>query len=158
MIEEVPADQAPEWFKKAVGERPPWMVPGQLSVTLLEPKSVDAIAVVGESFYQEALWYIVRKQFARGDRVHHDCVALILAEDDNPNDKNAISVWIDALKVGYFNRQDALDFRASLLSARARHGHEIGLRASIIGGGIRDGQSHNLGVWMYYDPEEMPRP
>lgn len=151
-----PNSDAPKWFKRALAERPQWMA-GDMKVTLLDTTAVDDIAVVGESFYQEALWYVVRSEFEHGERVSHPIVAVLNAERDNPHDRNAIAVWIDGFKVGHFNREDAAAFRPSLDALLAEHGPPIALHGTISGGGQRDDGPGNLGVWLYYDPEHLFR-
>ena len=57
----------------------------------------------GESFYQDALWYLVKDNFTRGETVRHPIVVVLYPETDNPHDRNAISVWADGF-IGYFSR------------------------------------------------------
>lgn len=47
--------------------------------------------VVGESYYQENLWRLVGPRWP-GDRVRHPVYAVLVAEDDNPHDANAVAV------------------------------------------------------------------
>jgi hypothetical protein len=39
----------------------------------------------------------------------------LAAEADNPDDANAVSVWVQGLKVGYLSRDDARRYRPGLL-------------------------------------------
>lgn len=58
----------------------------------------EALGVVGESNYQGSLRQVVGG--GSHDRVRVDVVALLSAETDNPYDSNAVSIWINGLKVG----------------------------------------------------------
>lgn len=53
------------------------------------------LEVVGESYYQEALWRVVGGQTT--ERVRTDVQAVLVAESDNPHDADAISVWIGGM-------------------------------------------------------------
>jgi hypothetical protein len=56
--------------------------------------------------------------------------AVLYAETDNPYDDNAISVWINGMKVGHLAREDAAAYRPGLLALQAREGKSIALGAS----------------------------
>jgi hypothetical protein len=109
------------------------------------------LEVVGESFYQDALWIAV------GGRTHthvrHQTTARLLAEQDNEHDANAISVWIDDRKVGHLCRDDAAAYRPGVLELERARGGAIGLRGTVVGGGPspRGGEKY-LGVWLAHDP------
>lgn len=97
-------------------------------------------AVVGESNYLENLRSIVR---APGE-VRHYCDAVLVLEDSNPHDRNAVAVQIEAKVVGYLPREGAKQYRAKLV--------EVGfdrltgqVDAVIVGGG--EGRE-NYGVWL----------
>lgn len=109
--------------------------------------------VVGESHYQDALWRVVGARTT--DRVRAEAQAVLVAESDNVYDPNAISVWIDGMKVGYLSREDAEVYRPGLLALQAREGKSIGLRGAIVGGGIREDGPGFLGVWMSHDPADF---
>lgn len=63
--------------------------------------------VVGESHYQPALR---RLRNSRHMATDNDFIADIVAEPDNPHDKNACAVYIEGSKVGYLPRNAAADF------------------------------------------------
>ncbi|GAA0803103.1 HIRAN domain-containing protein [Spirilliplanes yamanashiensis] len=111
------------------------------------------LEVVGESYYQEALWRAVGGR--RTERVRHDIQAVLVAETDNPHDDNAISVWIDGMQVGHLSREDAAAYRTGLLALQAREGRSIALRGVIVGGGVRNDGPGFLGVWMSHDPADF---
>lgn len=111
------------------------------------------LEVVGESHYQDALWRVVGGRTT--DRVRAEVQAVLVAESDNVYDPNAISVWIDGMKVGYLSREDAEVYRPGLLALQAREGKSIGLRGVIVGGGIREDGPGFLGVWMSHDPADF---
>lgn len=111
------------------------------------------LEVVGESHYQDALWRVVGARTT--DRVRAEVEAVLVAESDNVYDPNAISVWIDGMKIGYLSRDDAEVYRPGLLALQAREGRSIGLRGVIVGGGIREDGPGFLGVWMSHDPADF---
>jgi hypothetical protein len=58
--------------------------------------------------------------------------AMLLAEDGNPHDPSAVSVWIDGLLVGYLPRDQASALRPGLLAAQEREGKPIALEGVIV--------------------------
>ena len=56
------------------------------------------------------------------DRVRLEVYAVLVAEPDNPYDANAVSVWIQGLRVGYLSREDARRYRPGLLALERQHG------------------------------------
>jgi tetratricopeptide (TPR) repeat protein len=111
------------------------------------------LEVVGESYYQDALWQVVG--IRTKERVRLEIQAVLVAEDDNLYDPNAISVWIDGMKVGHLSREDAEAYRPGLLALQAREGKSIALRGVIVGGGVRHDGPGYLGVWMSHDPGDF---
>lgn len=79
------------------------------SVALLLPGG-DAIDVVGESHYQEALETICGGKAE--DAADRACWAFLQPEPDNPFDRNAVAVFINGLKVGYLSRDLAPNMSA----------------------------------------------
>jgi hypothetical protein len=111
------------------------------------------LEVVGESFYQDQLWRVVGTR--TDERVRVDVQAVLFAETNNPYDENAISVWINGMKVGHLSREDAEAYRPGLLALQAREGKSIALRGVIVGGGVRLDGPGFLGVWMSHDPADF---
>jgi hypothetical protein len=111
------------------------------------------LEVVGESFYQDALWRVVGVRST--ERVRMEIEAVLVAETDNAYDDNAISVWIGGVKVGHLSREDAEAYRPGLLALQAREGKSIALRGVIVGGGVRQDGLGFLGVWMSHDPADF---
>lgn len=111
------------------------------------------LEIVGESFCQDALWRIVGGR--RTEPVRVEIHAVLLAETDNQYDPNAISVWIDGLKVGHLSREDAAVYRPGLLALNARYGAPIALAGVVVGGGIRQDGPGMLGVWLWHDPADF---
>ena len=72
-----------------------------IEVALLDGN--DDLEVVGESYYQENLWRLVGPRWP-DERVRHHVYAVLIAEDDNPYDANAVAVWVQGLKVGHLSR------------------------------------------------------
>jgi hypothetical protein len=79
--------------------------PSRSSAATLFPGG-ETLEVVGEAYYQDALWRIVG-----GHTVHlvrHEIVASLLPEPRNPYDPNAVKIVINGLLVGHLSREDAL--------------------------------------------------
>lgn len=93
-----------------------------------------AIDVVGESHYQEALDNICGGKTEDGHK--KEVTALVVCEDDNPHDKNAVMVEIHGEKVGYLDRVNAQQYRDQLKSA-GLSGLLIECPAIIVGGWYR---------------------
>jgi len=111
------------------------------------------LQVVGESFYQDAL-----RQVIAGDarnRVRVEIVAVLMAETDNPYDPNAVSIWIDGLRVGHLSRADAARYRPGLLALESSYGRPIALGGVVAGGGIRADGPGLLGVFLRHDPKDF---
>ena len=121
-------------------------------VVLLEGD--EDLEVVGESFYQPNLWHLAGAQPGQG-RVRTGICAVLVAEDDNPYDPNAVAVWIDGLKVGHLSRENAQRYRPGLLAQQQAQGRPIALAGVITGGGIRSDGPGMLGVFLQHDPEDF---
>lgn len=114
----------------------------------------ETLEVVGESYYQDALWRIVGG--IREDRVRHDVVAMLLPEPDNEYDRNAIAVRISGLHVGYLSRHDAAAYLPGLRAImEANPGLPIALEGVIVGGGEREDGFGRLGVFLEHDPADF---
>lgn len=68
--------------------------------------------IVGESRYQDALDTIVGGKTEDGHEF--ECEATLERERDNPNDPNAVAVFIEDKKVGYLSRAHARRLSAIL--------------------------------------------
>ena len=87
--------------------------------------------VVGESFYQDHLNRICGGKTENGHE--YRCLAVLVCEDNNPHDTNAIAVVISGRKVGHLPRSEAAAFRQLL----RRHGIEnlpVRCDALVVGG------------------------
>jgi hypothetical protein len=115
----------------------------------------DTLEVVGESFYQDALWQLVGGFCS--ERVSQPCRATLLPEPTNPYDKNAVEVLIDGHLVGHLSREDAVAYAPGLsrLMAGCATGH-VALEGVIAGGGPREGgRIGYLGVFLHHDPVQF---
>lgn len=133
-------------------ERPGWMRNG-MEVELCEGQ-VD-LNVVGESNYQDNLRRAAGGEGDPHSRVRVDVVAVLAAETDNPYDPNAVSIWVNGLKVGYLSRADAERYRPGLLELESRRGRPIALRGVIVGGGMRADGPGKLGVFLRHSPADF---
>lgn len=122
-----------------------------VSVSVLEGHS--DLEVVGELTRQEALWRLSGK--ARGERVRHPVVAVLVPEPTNPHDPNAIAVRIDGQVIGYLRRAAAQEYLPGLKRLMAARGAHIALHGVIVGGGDRDDGPGRLGVWLKHDPADF---
>jgi hypothetical protein len=107
------------------------------------------LMVVGEASYQDNIEQICGGRTTESvDRIE---TAHLILEDSNPYDRNAVSVQIDGLKVGYLNREDAKAYRTYFESKGQPNA--IGTcHANIRGGWKRskNDQGH-FGVWLDFD-------
>jgi hypothetical protein len=125
---------------------------GTLEAALLEGH--DDLEVVGESYRQTNLLLVVGMRHRLG-HARTDVDAMLLAEDGNPHDPNAVSVWIDGLMVGYLTRDQASALRPGLLAAQEREGKPIALEGAIVKGAMRGDGGSRLSVVLRYDPEDF---
>jgi hypothetical protein len=126
---------------------------GTLEAALLEGR--EDLEVVGGSYRQNNLWRVIGGRHQSEVHVRMDIYAMLLAEDGNPHDPSAVSVWIDGLLVGYLPRDQARVLRPGLIVLQEREGKPIALQAVIAGGGMRDDGPGRLGVFLRYDPEDF---
>jgi hypothetical protein len=132
-------------------ERPVWIRDGA-EMALFDGS--DDLEVVGESYYQENLWRLVGPRWP-DDRVRHPVYAVLIAEDGNPHDANAVAIWVQGLKVGHLSRADARRYRPGLLGLQRRYGQPVALNGVIAGGGIREDGPGRLGVFLRHDPADF---
>jgi hypothetical protein len=122
------------------------------AATLL--RGYETLEVVGESFYQAALWQIVGG-FTR-ERVREPCRAVLVPEPTNPHDANAVQVIVAGQLVGHLSRQDAAAYLPGLsrlmASCETRY---IALDGAIVGGGQRHDGIGYLGVFLDHDPADF---
>jgi hypothetical protein len=121
--------------------------PGSLQVAVLGGE--EDLRVVGTSFHQENLRQLVGKNLG-GKPVRAAVTALLVAEDANPHDRNAVAVWIDGLQVGHLAREDATRYRPGLLALQQSRQRPVALRGSITSGG-----PERLGVLLHHDPTDF---
>lgn len=105
--------------------------------------------VVGESNYQDALRSLAGDHGDRSAAAEH--IATLIPEDTNKFDNKAVCVQINGLTVGYLSRQDARSFRRRL-GSKGLTGLATTCPAVIAGGGLKDGQRFNYGVWLDLKP------
>lgn len=106
--------------------------------------------IVGESNYQNTL-----KKLA-GDHSDQspdkECQAILVPEDDNRYDQNAIRADIDGQTVGYLSRDDAPRFRRRL-GAKKIGGRQTRCAALIVGGfTMKNGERASYGVKLDIKP------
>ena len=95
-----------------------------------------AFDIVGEASYQQHL-----ERIAGGrsyDSAQIRAKAMLVLEDNNRHDCNAVCVVIDGLRVGYLDRASAKAWRRALFAKRYPMGHYFA-DAMIVGGWDRGG-------------------
>ncbi|MGD9966077.1 MAG: HIRAN domain-containing protein [Hyphomonadaceae bacterium] len=90
-----------------------------------------AIDVVGVSRRQDVLAAVVERQWRGGRAVTVD--AVLVLENSNPHDANAVRVEIDGALVGYLSRENARRYRGDLAAA-AMPGATVRCKARVRGG------------------------
>jgi hypothetical protein len=124
--------------------------PASRTQTITVYSGNETLEVVGESFYQDALW-----DFGGGrssEPVRAEIVAVLVPTNENKHDPNAVEVRISNELVGYLSRSDAGAYRPGLLALMATEGMPIGLHGVIVGGGPRPDGIGYLGVFLDHDP------
>lgn len=103
-----------------------------------------SVEVVGESFHAAAFRTLI-KRHKPGD-LDDEWLgdALLILENDNPHDRNAVSVHIDDLKVGHLSRDMAKEFRTSLRRDGLGHLTSIAVGARLYFGG--DDGRHSVSI------------
>ncbi|MEA2677011.1 MAG: hypothetical protein QOJ81_1152 [Chloroflexota bacterium] len=109
-----------------------------------------SLEVVGESFRQAELWGLIRPDQSQNERIRQSVTAILLPELDHPQDRNAVSVWLSGLMIGYLAREDAAELRPGLLILQTRHGRPVAL-TGVIAGGV----GRSLGVFLDFDPADF---
>lgn len=130
--------------------------PAETEITVTLYEGTSTLQVVGESFYQDALWRLAEARL--GDEVRRDIYAVLLPEPDNEYDPNAVVVLINGLKVGHLSRDDASKYQPGLVALMKKHGNPIALEGVIAGGGRRDDGPGMLGVFLTHDPVDFGLP
>jgi len=140
------------FWKRLFGSAQP--TPRSERVRFVRGPESFAVAAVGESNYQAALWSVVRDQTPSDRGYHMEVTARLVPEAENAYDANAIQVFIEAALVGYLSRDDAEDYEpyiTELLDA-ADHIECAGL---IRGGFLTDsGARASLGIWLDLPPAD----
>ncbi|MFT3728182.1 MAG: hypothetical protein QM759_10195 [Terricaulis sp.] len=97
-----------------------------------------AVSVVGVAQYQRVL----ERAAEAGSIVE----AVLLREDDNPHDAEAIAVHVNGARAGYLSRADARRFRADLAAAGDAT-LSVRVKAKIVGGfETESGERAHLGL------------
>lgn len=118
----------------------------------IEGPGTFAIDVVGVSRRQDALAAIVEEHGRSGRTATVE--AVLVLEDSNPHDPNAVRVEIDGALVGYLSRDNARRYRADLAAA-GTPGASVSSQARIVGGfETASGERAHFGVRLDLPPME----
>ena len=116
----------------------------QLPIVRLDSSGEYNVEVVGESHYQEALSFITGGKTPNGHELEID--ALLIHDDGNPYDNQAIAVSISGEIVGHLDKRLARQFRARMKEAGVS-GHPAACGALVVGGWDRgNGDGGSFGV------------
>lgn len=111
-----------------------------------------AVDVVGVSRRQSVLAAIVDRQSRRGRTVTID--AVLILEDSNPRDANAVRIEIEGELIGYLSRDNARRYRADLAAAGQPRA-TVRCKARIVGGfETESGERAHFGVRLDLPPME----
>ena len=114
----------------------------------LEGPGAFSVSVVGASHRQAALQAVAEREGGPGAIVK----AVLVLEDDNPHDPNAVRVEIGGALCGYLSRDDAKTYRAHLV-ALAEPDLIVHCKAKIVGGfDTKDGGRAHLGLKLDLPP------
>lgn len=103
-----------------------------------------AVDVVGELRRQDVLAGVAERLGRHGRAVTVD--ALLIPEESNPHDANAVRVEIEGALVGYLSRDNARRYRADLAAAGSA-GAKVRCKARIVGGfETESGERAHFGV------------
>jgi hypothetical protein len=122
-------------------KRPQWMRDGMRAMEIF---GYDNLRVVGLPGYQDMLRSVVGRESA--GPVRQDIHALLVAEDGNPVDRNAVAVWLGGQRIGRLATDDAGRLRPGLIRLQRRHRKAVALPGQV-GGDLSDG----LGLVLNYD-------
>ena len=106
------------YFFKALSDGPPpdarpRSIPSGREPPRIKGNGRYSVVAVGESFYKPALHAIFGVSEEDGGEEKHLDGVLVL-EDDNPHDKNAVAVTLMGKKVAHLSREVAADFRKAI--------------------------------------------
>lgn len=107
-------------------------------ITMLKGDGRFKFDIVGESYSQPELGHLAGPKTELGVKLR--CIALLLPEDENPHDRNAVKVGIVELEqnrtlaVGYLRRNDAAQFRREIEQFDIDGSSRILCEAMIVGG------------------------
>ena len=133
-------------FKK---KKPP--TESTVALSLVELCADGFCAVVGESYYQDAL-RATRPGCTIGPDGRPAFTAALLPEPDNPYDPNAIAVYSPKGKVGHLSRDHALDYRELFAEVTLR-GYDGGACPACLVGGEPEKPSFGV-VLQLADPDD----
>lgn len=97
----------------------------------IEPEDSFDLEIVGEASYQTALGKIAGPKSETGANI--TCSAVMLCENDNKYDKNAVCIKIDGMVVGYLSKTDAKNWR-KMLKREDINDESVRVQANIVGG------------------------
>jgi hypothetical protein len=114
----------------------------------------ETLEVVGESNYQDNLRALTGYRPPE-EHVEEEIRAILVAEDHNPYDPDAVAVWIGGLLVGRLSRENARLYRPGLLAQQQERGTPIALAGVITGGRKGADRAGMLGVFLRHDPVDF---
>jgi len=101
--------------------------------------------IVGESFYQDALYQIAGKKKEQAKEIFID--AFLVCESNNPHDERAVAVRVRNSKVGHLSRNVNYSYRQAL-SRVAPDLPAVRVAGVIVGGWKDDRSEGHYGVFL----------
>lgn len=108
------------------------------------PTLTFRIEIVGTSYYRKEIASIA--QNFDGSRSMTSCMAMLIPEDQNPHDANAVWVQIEGLKVGYLSREFAIHYRKLLNQLPPGISNTLCAGAMIFGGIITKEKTYDYSI------------
>jgi hypothetical protein len=94
------------------------------------------VEVVGESHYADSFDELERRHRPKSNEEEWFGDAILVLEDSNPHDRNAVAVKLEGLPVGYLSRSDAADFRGAIVRDGLKAHREFAVGARLYWGGV----------------------
>lgn len=115
----------------------------KMSVYKINASKSFSLRAVGTSNYQDKL-----EKFAGGrneESARKSVEVVLIEENDNPHDPNAVKIEIEGEKVGYLSKNNAAHYR-SILKGFNRDGAIVFCEGLIVGGWAKEGDYGDFGL------------
>lgn len=101
--------------------RDPALPPGHRGQIVLVTDGATEADAVGESFHSDNFNRLFAdKNVYQGDEAELFLPAVLIAEKNNPYDKNAVAVFVNGLQLGYLDKAQAATYHGPLMKLSSR--------------------------------------